>query len=176
MTTLKQARQPRDTSKMTLITQNRAPLARPALPTSADPGFNPLALAPTPPTFSTDSDQLRQFYRHGVSADRMPPLPAAASPAVGAQIQSHIDVVVSAAGILFETNDVPNTNQSILNITGSGVTYEGAGEVLITSANDGLDHGSSPWEIDPTSVIFAEDFLSGAASNGSIGTNGWGVS
>jgi hypothetical protein len=41
---------------------------------------------------------------------------------------------------------------------------------------DGLTHGSSPWEIDSTSVILTEDFASGTNSNGQIGALGWGIS
>jgi hypothetical protein len=106
----------------------------------------------------------------------MPALPPQALLGVGAQIASHVAVAIQEAGVgaEFQVNGVPNTDQSLLNLVGSGVSYgPGPGEVLITSANDGLAHGSSPWETDPSSVIMVDDFLSGTTTTGSVGQLGW---
>ena len=165
---LASATQPRDTSKMTLLT----PSAGGNLPTpnlSADPEFCPTSLAPIPPVMGTETDASRQFYRTGVSQVRTPPLPAAAKIAQGAQAQSQIILAGggSSGGPLLQTNNVNNGDQEKLNLTGSGVTYgPGAGQVQIaTGTGDGLIHGQSPWESDPSFVQFRDDFISPSSAS-----------
>lgn len=144
MTTLNDAIQPRDKSSLTLVS-NSALDQKPAIPTSADPEFSPLALAPIPPAMGTETDAARQFYRQSVSLQRMPPLPAATVPAAGASSASQAISVInggtsfssgatSSTGIDLQTNNVDNPEQNVLNITGSGVSYgPGKGQVEITT-------------------------------------------
>jgi hypothetical protein len=174
--TLASATQPVDTSNMKLLTPP-TPSMRPPLNASADPEFNSLMIGPIPPVMGTVADASRQFYRQNVSQLRMSPIQPQASIAVGAQISSHVAAAIEEAGPTFQVNNVPNPDQDVLNITGSGVSYgPGPGEVLITSANDGLTHGTTPWETDSTSVILTDDFTSGSTTLGSIGSLGWGFS
>ncbi len=163
-------------SSMDGLLQVPPPAARPVVPlkASADPEFSSLALAPVPPVFGTSTDAARQFYRTGVSQVRMPPLPTQSSQAVGAQISSHVAQAIEGASITLQVNGVSNPDQNLLNLTGSGISYgPGAGEVVIVSEDDGLDHGTSPWETDPSSVIMVDDFVSGNATSGSVGALGW---
>jgi hypothetical protein len=97
MASLKEATQPRDITGWSLVSNPAVSFARPALPTSADPEFSPLSIAPIPPAMGTETDALRQFYRTGVSQIRMPPLPPAAAIAVGATAQSQAEVAISAS-------------------------------------------------------------------------------
>src|ERR1700690_3302605 len=124
----------------------------PPLNASADPEFNALAIAPIPPVMGTDTDAARQFYRTGVSQIRMPPLPIQAKPAAGASAASQIIVTqVSGGGsgssggttATFQTNNVVNPVQNILNITGSGVSYgPGKGQVSnFASYQEVEEHG-----------------------------------
>lgn len=179
MPTLKSATQPRDTSNMTQV----SPAPTPQLPTppfSADPEFNSNMIAPIPGPLGTSTDAARQFYRRGVSQIRMLPLPTQSSPAVGAQAASQTIIAAGAGssgtGIDLQVNNVDNPVQNILNITGSGVSYgPGKGQVQISSGSggDGLEHGTTPWETDPSSVIMVDDFTSGNETSGSIGQLNW---
>ena len=110
------------------------PAAPPAPPnTSADPEFSSIALAPIPPVMGTDVDGARQFYRSSVSQIRMPPLPAASKIAQGAQAATQVIYQVngggsntsasSTTGVDLQVNNVDNPVQSILNLTGPGVSY-----------------------------------------------------
>jgi hypothetical protein len=162
-----------DTVGMNVVPFPAAPAAPPSK--SADPEFSPISLAPIPPVMGTDTDAARQFYRTGVSQLRMPPLPAAAKIAQGAQAASQI--ILGGGGsssIDLQTNNVDNHVQSRLNLTGSGVSYgPGPGQVQIqTGTGDGLIHGNSIWDIDSAVVWFRDDFLSVSAGStpGSIGS------
>ena len=84
MTTLAEATQPRDTSQMALLTAPAKPPLPPAINSDADPQFNSRSIAPIPPALGTDVDAQRQFYRTGVSQQRMLPIQPAASSAGGA--------------------------------------------------------------------------------------------
>jgi hypothetical protein len=101
VTTLKDATKSRDTSNMTLLKGgSAAPIARPALPQSADPEWSPLSLAPIPPSLGTETDASRSFYRQGVSQLRMLPLPAQASPSIGAQAASQAKIIVEPVAVV----------------------------------------------------------------------------
>jgi hypothetical protein len=174
VSSLKDATKPRDTSNMVLVTAPPSSIPPPPLPTG-DPGFSPLMIAPIPPVLGTAADQLRQFYRASTSQIRMSPLPVAANPATGAQVASHISQV-SENTIELQTNGVDNPAQNILNITGSGVSYgPNPGQVNIESGGtgDGLAHGTTPWETDPSAVILTDDFVSGNVTSGGVGAMGW---
>src|SRR5271170_5658304 len=95
---LKDATRPRDTSKLKPI-DTSASIQRPPIRASADPEFNPLAIAPIPPVLGTPVDSARQFYRNNVSQIRMPPLPTLSSPAVGAQVKSQVEPVSLVASV-----------------------------------------------------------------------------
>jgi hypothetical protein len=88
---LKRATKPRDTSNLVPVS---TPQPLPPVNLSADPEFNSLSIAPIPPVLGTPVDASRQFYRRGVSQLRMPPLPAAAAPASGAQAASQAKIAV----------------------------------------------------------------------------------
>ena len=173
---LANATKPMDTSDMNIVSFPAAPPAPPN--TSADPEFSPLALAPIPNVMGTDTDAARQFYRNAVSQLRMPPLPAAAKIAQGAQAASQVILSGGGAeGVDLQTNNVDNPVQTKLNITGAGVTYgPGAGQVAIAGTGDGLIHGqgnidTGSWESDPAYVLMRDDFLSAIANGGAITTS-----
>ncbi len=177
MASLRDATQPRDTSKMTLLTSpgTAAGLQRPPLPASADPEFSPLALAPIPPVMGTSTDAARQFYRQGVSQLRMPPLPVAAAPAAGAASASQaIQVIAGGGGPSLQVNNIKNPVQDTLNLTGTGVSYgPGPGQVQIAvGAGDGLIHGATIWETDPAVVQFRDDFYWSQAVSSTAGIVG----
>ena len=140
MPPLAAATQPRDTSNLIPITPT-ALVAPPPTNASADPEFSPLALAPIPLILGTSTDAARQFYRSAVSQIRMPPLPAAASPATGAQAQTIATQVAT----------------EIVNEAISGLPAPST-----SSVGDGVIHGSLPWEIDPSMVVWRDDFQWGA--------------
>lgn len=134
------ATQPMNTSDMNIVSFPAAPPAPPN--TSADPEFSSIALAPIPPVMGTDVDGARQFYRSSVSQIRMPPLPAASKIAQGAQAATQVIYQVngggsntsasSTTGVDLQVNNVDNPVQSILNLTGPGVSYgPSKGEVSI---------------------------------------------
>jgi hypothetical protein len=97
MTTIAEATKPRSTANMTLISGPATPQPLPPLPQDPSGGFNSLALGPVPPVLSTESDQLRQWYRGGVSQLRISPLPTTASPSVGAVAQTAVEPVLVVA-------------------------------------------------------------------------------
>ncbi|MDE2106152.1 MAG: hypothetical protein KGL39_53510 [Patescibacteria group bacterium] len=150
------------------------PLARPSAP-----GYNPTSIAPVPDVLGQIPDWQRNFYRPGVSQSRISPLPSQAKIASGAQAQSQVIIQAAGASTTLEVNGVKNPDQSILNLSGTAVTYgPGPGQVNITSG-DGLTHGSSPTFSDPSYIMMRDDFFqvtSGAvtssATSGSIGL-GW---
>lgn len=128
---------------MTLVTSPAKQV--PPFSNSADPEFSALSLAPIPPVMGNDTDASRQFYRQSVSQIRMPPLPAASKIAQGAQAATQVIYQVSGGGsntnassptgVDIQTNNVDNPIQSILNITGPGVSYgPSRGEVAIAPA------------------------------------------
>ena len=137
---LANATKPMNTSNMNIVSFPAAPPAPPN--TSADPEFSSIALAPIPPVMGTDVDGARQFYRSSVSQIRMPPLPAASKIAQGAQAATQVIYQVngggsntsasSTTGVDLQVNNVDNPVQSILNLTGPGVSYgPSKGEVSI---------------------------------------------
>lgn len=176
MPSLNDATKPRDTSNLELITR-QAPLRQPAVDPSADPEFSPLSIAPIPPVLGTDTDAARQFYRKNVSQLRMPPLPSQAKIAVGAQASSNAQQVLTN-NLILQVNGVTNPVQSVLNLTGSGVTYgPNPGQVQIAGggAGDGLTHSTAPWESDPAYIVLRDDFTqSQSASSTGIQTTGIG--
>ena len=130
-----------DTTNLTLVTSMPA---RPSasLGASADPEFCPIALAPIPPSWerirtpraSSTATLSRSFV--------MPPLPAAAKIAQGAQAATQViyqvngggsqTAATSSTGVDIQVNNVDNPVQSILNLTGPGVSYgPSKGEVSI---------------------------------------------
>jgi hypothetical protein len=85
----------------------------------------------------------------------------------------------------FKTNNVINQAQSTLNLIagpGINITPGLAGNTVIsaTASGDGLSHGTTPWESDPSYIILRDDFVPSFSStdNGSntfsqIGELGW---
>jgi hypothetical protein len=94
MPTLRQATErPSNLAEMVQSLQPAHSSPFPSDPGSAIPDYSPLSLAPPPSILSTGSDQLKQFYRRGVSQYRIPPLPTKANPSVNASIQSISKIV-----------------------------------------------------------------------------------
>src|ERR1700677_3401006 len=111
---------------------------RPALNASADPEFSALSIAPIPPALGTSTDAARQFYRTGVSQIRMFPLPAQASPAVGSQIQTHVQPVADAADFAQKSATAANVTANEASTTATGAatgvaTINGSTAVAIVS-------------------------------------------
>lgn len=119
---------------------------------------------PLPLQYSGDT--IKQYNRPGISSFRTPPLPPSGIPAINSTSAGVTKVInqSSGSGVLLETNSVPNASQSVLNIiSGSNITLtpDSSGGVTIagTAGGDGLVHGTTPWEIDPSAVIWNEDFI-----------------
>jgi hypothetical protein len=115
-------------------TAMRPPLSMP----SADPEFSPLSIAPIPFPLGTTTDASRQFYRVGVSQIRMFPLPAQASPAVGSQIQTHVQPVADAADFAQKSATAANVTANEASTTATGAatgvaTINGSTAVAIVS-------------------------------------------
>jgi len=70
-----------------------------------------------------------------------------------------------------------NPNQSVLNLQGTAVAgVDAAGNVTINGGSgggDGLIHGETPWESDPSYVSLRDDFLRGGTSSGTLGELRW---
>lgn len=135
-----------------------APAVPPIVPRETA-GLATGSMGPAPSVWTTDYDRVRQWCRPGTSQHRFPPLPTKANP----QINASTRTIVTAA-----INNIPATPAA-------------------TPVTDGLTHGMTPWEIDPSSQIISEDFFSGpsstafgsvypfstAASVGGTGTSLW---
>jgi len=125
MPPLSDATKPRNTDNLVPINPPTQLVAPPNPNPSADPEFTAIALGPVPPIMGTSTDASRQFYRRSVSQVRMPPLPAAASIATGAQAKSIAEEVIAAAGAIYL--DMP----SIFNVTGSPASLGGGFDVTL---------------------------------------------
>lgn len=128
----------------------------------------------------------------GIPKYSLMPFGTQGNPATNAAIQSTSTKVVNiTAGVDLKTNHQNNPNQGVLDLTaGSGITLtpDATGQVLISGGGgDGLTHGETPWETDPSSDLIWEDFqnqisaslfgttypFTTAALNGGAGTTSW---
>lgn len=121
--------------------------APPAIIPREQPGLSTGSLGPAPSVWTTDYDRVRQWYRPGTSQQRFPPLPSKANPAINASAQS-ISTRTTAAAIAA----IPPAP-------------------VIKGVTDGLIHGSTPWEIDPSSVIWNEDFITSRTPGNNANTS-----
>jgi len=76
----------------------------------------------------------------------------------------------------FLTNNVSNNMQNVLNLiagTGITITTDPVGHTVISavSTGDGLIHGTSPWESDPSYVSWRDDFHGAMAGTFASSTN-----
>lgn len=120
------------------------------------------------------ADQSQVFQKNAVRS-RSFPFPPASGP-----ISKTTTVVQTSGGggtsIELETNNIPNPSQDTLNlIAGSNITLNatpgGGVEIAATSGTDGLIHGETPWESDPSFVSVQDDFtgvINNTATNGVI--------
>lgn len=119
------------------------------------PGLSPSTHGPTPSVWTTQYDSVKQFYRPGTSQQRFPPLPTKANPQLNAASASVAKTIVATA-----------------------IAAIPAAPPAAAPVTDGLIHGTTPWEIDPSSVIWNEDFtterVASASSSPFLGTtNAW---
>lgn len=149
-----------------------APIAMtPPTNASADPEFNPLAIAPVPTVLGTDTDAARQFYRTGVSQLRIPPLPPASKIAAGAAAKSQTIIQASGGSVELKTNNAPNPDQNQLNLTGPGVSYgPNPGQVQFAQA----ESSENAFElIDNFPFMIGAGTINGTSSPVGIGQLGW---
>lgn len=144
-------------------------------PTSAMPPFFSGSL---PPQLQLDSN----FSKAEPGSTRVPresimPLGVQGNPASNAAVISTSKVLIQEQGpaTVLETNGTKNSNQALLNLKqGTGVTLTSAGDGSVTmsalATGDGLTHGRTPWETDPSFVEIREDFFS--YNNASYNPNG----
>lgn len=114
------------------------------LPVSFPPSPNPALRTPMPKTTVLEPDTVRQFFNPATPQTRVPPLPPASNPNIGAQAASQsITVIKSGQGTLLQTNGVDNARQSALNLIAGdnialvsnavgGVTVTGQGGDLLS--------------------------------------------
>lgn len=124
-------------------TGNLVPVERPS-PVDAVPpqptypaSPNPNLRTTLPASYVQQPDQQRQWQTGAVRQQRIPPVSATGNAIVGAQSASQ--TIVSArsgsGGVLFETDNIPNALQSVLNLiagTGTTLTADSQGGVTIT--------------------------------------------
>jgi hypothetical protein len=84
----------------------------------------------------------------------------------------------ATAALLLQTDGINNPNQKILNLlSGTGITLAsdptGGVTIAATSAGDGLIHGETPWETDPSAVILVDDFEAGDIASALFGSLRW---
>ena len=140
---------------VTAATNNNPPPIAPAGP----PSPNPLLRSPLPPSMSYQPDMLRQYFNNAIPQQRVPPLPALANVQANASAKSQASAVASAASTLqILVNGVKSANQARLNLIGSGITVDSNGNVTFNILTDGLTHGRSPWEGDPSVFQLTDDF------------------
>jgi hypothetical protein len=129
------------------------------------------------------SDSNREYRGMGMRTSAFPYQPQV-SQINKTVVQASANVAASTS-ILLETNGSPNPSQAVLNlIQGSGITLTtdslGGVTILSLAATDGLTHGTTPWEIDPSAFIWSEDFQTAPQGGGLFlttqgpwGNTGW---
>lgn len=158
---------------------------------NAGPGGFPqnvFTRSPLPASLVGPVDTLRYFERPGSTRQfRNLPQPPNATPAIGATAASQaVTVVQQGQGTSLLTNNIPNFDQSELNLiagTGialaankfGGVTITGAGGTPLAIGDTLIDLPQA----DPASIILVDDFYgftagSSAPASPAIGQLGWG--
>ena len=114
-----------------------------------------LSSGPLPPSFGSQSPALRETgYGPGTGPIGLMPVGPSGVPQISAAIHSVASQVVKEA-----IAAIPPT-------------------VAATPVSDGLDHGTTPWAIDPTSAVWVDDFkyqTDAFAANGNSNETGWAV-
>jgi hypothetical protein len=98
---------------------------------------NPDLRTTLPASYVQQPDQQRQWQTGAVRQQRIPPTSATGNAIVGAQAasQSIVSARSGSGGVLFETDNIPNALQSVLNLiagTGTTLTADSQGGVTIT--------------------------------------------
>ena len=101
--------------------------------------IDPYGSGPLPPNFGYQPALVRSGYGGTAAPIDLMPIQGAGvtqanAKAIGVATKVAQDIV-SESSVLFQTNNISNSTQDVLNITGSGVSYgPGTGQVSITSA------------------------------------------
>jgi len=101
---------------------------------------NPDLRTTLPASYVQQPDQQRQWQTGAVRQQRIPPTSATGNAIVGAQAasQSIISARSGSGGVLFETNNIPNALQSVLNlIAGTGTTLSADSQGGVTISGGG---------------------------------------
>ena len=164
-----------DLSNMVRLEPQPAITAPP--PLNNQPGWNPLQRSPLPPSLNTAPDQLRQFYNRDSGPQwRILPQQPAGLASNNSAIASHLLAINDSSGVLLLTNNLTNASQSVLNlIGGTGMTLAADAHGGVTfsalATGDGLTHGTTPWESDPSYAFIREEFMfRGDGANGNAFT------
>jgi hypothetical protein len=146
-------------------------------PLADTPGWNPFQRSPLPPSLNTPPDQQRQFYNRNMGPQRrvLPQQAAGIASSNAAARAQAINVTESGLGLQLQTNGQNNATQSLLNLlAGANITLtaNALGGVTITgtAGGDGLTHGTTPWESDPSYICMRDDFFSCGQASGSVTT------
>lgn len=149
-----------------------------APPLNNQPGWNPFQRSPLPPSMNSGSaDQLRQFYNRDSGPQRrvLPQQPAGLA-GINSAARSNQLMFSGGTGVTLLTNNLTNASQSVLNlIEGTGMTLAADAHGGVTfsalATGDGLTHGTTPWESDPSYAFIREDFMfRGDGANGNTFT------
>lgn len=102
------------------------------------------------------------------------PLGVQGNPVSNAGIQSTALKVIdnSTPPVAIEVNGVKIPDQQFLNLTGTGVTTSGK-DVIFTATGDGLTHGTTPWETDPSYYAVRDDFITNFSTAAPYGNLPW---
>lgn len=144
-----------------------------SLPATPEYGTNTVSLVPTA------MQQRPELLSKSVPTTPLMPVAPSGVAAINAAAQSVTQIVTSESpSVSLQTNGIPNPSQTVLNlVAGSNMTITpGAGGSVTFAAaggGDGLIHGETPWESDPSFVLLRDDFNTGTVTSPTIGSLGW---
>lgn len=150
----------------------------PVIPSAPIPDYpmapNPFQRGPLPASMSMQPDTQRQWHSSMSPQSRVSPISPNANPNIGATAASQaITIVRTGQGTILKTDNILNNIQSELNlIGGTNITLTAGAQGQVTI--DGSASGGGPGlafgdpinypQIDPASIILADDFCEGVAS------------
>lgn len=160
---------------------DRAPITpqTPAVSSAMLPQKNPYISSVAANSVQLDTDLAQTTLTGAVPVWRVMPQAPNSNPAVISASQSTTQFVSETASpLLLKTNGNSNPNQKVFNAIGEGlsITADAAGNVTFdsTATGDGLVHGQTPWESDPSWVGWRDDFwFNAAGSSVFYGELGW---
>jgi hypothetical protein len=132
------------------LPENWVPIdSTPIVPSNMAAGTNPFGGGSIPPAMSLQSDTLSTNYKGpGIPGVRLMPIGVSGNPQSNAAIKSVATQV---------TTEIVNSAIAAIPST--------------TPVTDGLTHGTTPWETDPTSVIWVDDFKYQSGAIGSFSSS-----